>query len=222
MQVEITPLILTYNEAANIQRTIEKLSWAKEIVIIDSGSTDGTLDIARSAHPNVRIVTRSFDSFAGQCNFGLEQITTEWVLSIDADYELSPELATEIQRLDPDNEISGYETQFDYRMFGRPLRASVYPPRIVLFRRDRAAYYDDGHTQRLRIEGRTGRLSGRIYHDDRKPISRWLQSQDNYSKIEAQHLLAQPMDQLSVQDRLRRKIFSRHPPCFFICFLGAV
>ena len=86
MKIEITPLILTFNEKENIARTMAGLSWAKEVLLIDSGSTDGTLEIARSAHPNVRIVTRFFDSFAGQCNFGLTRIVTPWVLSIDADY----------------------------------------------------------------------------------------------------------------------------------------
>src|SRR5689334_1363822 len=98
---QITPLILTFNEAPNIGRTLEKLSWAREILLIDSGSTDETLEITRSAHPRVRVVTRPFDTFAGQCNFGLGQITTEWVLSMDADYVLTPELVAEIQTLMP-------------------------------------------------------------------------------------------------------------------------
>ncbi len=70
---QVTGSVLTYNEALNIGRTLAALSWAKEIVIIDSGSTDGTLEIARGAHANVRIVTRAFDSFAAQCNFGLKR-----------------------------------------------------------------------------------------------------------------------------------------------------
>ena len=101
MKIEITPLILTFNERENIAQTIAQLSWAKEILIVDSGSTDGTLELARAAHPNVRIVTRAFDSFASQCNFGLTHINTEWVLSMDADYVLTRELIAEIAALDP-------------------------------------------------------------------------------------------------------------------------
>src|ERR1041384_386635 len=108
MRNEVTVLILTFNEAPNIGRALERLSWAKEILIIDSGSTDGTLISAQAAHPNVKVVTRPFDSFAGQCNFGLERITTEWVLSMDADYILSPEFISELARLDPAAVGAGY------------------------------------------------------------------------------------------------------------------
>ena len=69
----ITPLILTYNEASNINRTLQRLTWAKEIIIIDSYSTDETLDII-AAYPQARVIQHPFESFADQCNFGLLQI----------------------------------------------------------------------------------------------------------------------------------------------------
>ena len=90
MLSDITPLILTFNEAPNIRRTLEQLSWAQEIVVVDSFSTDETLAIATTL-PRTRVVHREFDSFAGQCNFGLQCARTEWVLSLDADYVLSDE-----------------------------------------------------------------------------------------------------------------------------------
>src|SRR5438270_13866515 len=92
VKIDITPLILTFNEEENIARTIGKLSWAKEVVVIDSGSTDRTIELARATHPNVRIVERIFDTHAAQWNFGLAQVRTPWVLSLDADYELSDAL----------------------------------------------------------------------------------------------------------------------------------
>jgi glycosyltransferase involved in cell wall biosynthesis len=88
MRLEITPLLLTFNERENIVRTLERLSWAHSILVIDSGSTDETCELART-NPRVRIVHRPFTSFADQCNFGLTQISTPWVLSMDADYVLS-------------------------------------------------------------------------------------------------------------------------------------
>jgi glycosyltransferase involved in cell wall biosynthesis len=211
----ITPLILTFNEKENIGRTLSALSWAKEVVVIDSGSTDGTLRIGRSAHPNVRILQREFDTHANQWNFGMEQIETEWVLTLDADYEVSLDLADEIKQLSPTEGVVGYEAAFEYRIFGRSLRASVYPSRTVLFRAKRCSYYDDGHTQRLRANGTVRPLSGKIYHDDRKPFGHWLQSQNKYAKIEAKHLLAQPVEKLNRPDRLRRKIFFAAPVMFF-------
>src|SRR5919198_6665657 len=79
---QISVLILTYNEAPNIGRTIHRLTWAKRIVVIDSGSTDETVEMILR-YPQAEVVRRSFDDFATQCNFGLSQISSEWVLSLD-------------------------------------------------------------------------------------------------------------------------------------------
>lgn len=217
---EITPLILTLEEAPNIARCLGSLPWAKSVLIVDSFSHDNTEGIARSCFPNVRIVQRRFDTHAAQWNFGLEQIVTLWVLALDADYELSPELAQEIERLEPSDQVSGYEVEFVYRIFGKPLRATVYPAHTVLFRKERAQYVDEGHTQVLRVTGNVLRLSGRIYHDDRKPLSRWIRSQDSYSIIEARHLISTPNDRLNRQDRLRKQIFFAPVVMFLYLLFG--
>jgi glycosyltransferase involved in cell wall biosynthesis len=219
MKDTITPLILTFNEAPNIQRTLENLTWAKQIVVVDSYSTDETVKLA-SNFPNVTVVQRAFDTHSDQWNFGLDQVKTEWVLSLDADYEVPTTLRDEIVDLAPDDEMAGYFACFEYRIFGHPLRASVYPPRVILFRRARARYVADGHTQLLTVNGPVGRLRSLVYHDDRKPLSHWLQSQDRYAKIESQHLLSTPVEQLSFQDRLRRKIFFAAPAMFLYLLFG--
>src|SRR4051794_29554210 len=110
--IPLTVLILCRNEEANIGRTLAALGWAKEILIIDSGSTDRTLEMATAAHPNVRVVHRPFDSHPNQWNFGLDQITTEWVLTLDADYEVSPRLAAEIQAIELEAQRLGYWAEF--------------------------------------------------------------------------------------------------------------
>src|SRR6516165_2599530 len=84
----ITPILITFNEAPNIARTLDKLTWARRIVLVDSGSTDGTLEIL-ARYPRIALFSRAFDNFADQCNFGLAQVQTKWALSLDADYELS-------------------------------------------------------------------------------------------------------------------------------------
>jgi len=200
----ITPLILTYNEAPNIQRTLEKLTWANKIVIIDSYSSDETLEIIAS-YPQVKLFQRKFDTHATQWNYGLAQINSEWVLSLDADYIVSEKLTEEIKELPNDSAIDGYFIKFKYCVFGKPLRGTILPPRQALFRKDKSIYIDDGHTQLLEVNGKSAILASYIYHDDRKPLSRWLWAQDRYMVIEVQKLLDTPTTELSWGDRIRKQ-----------------
>ena len=234
MLSDVTPLILTLDEAPNIRRTLEKLAWAKQILVVDSFSTDETLDIARS-FPQVRIVQRKFDTFAGQCNFGLQKINTEWVLSLDADYVLSDELDSELRELKPDGDVAGYRAKFVYCIDGRPLRASLYPPRTVLYRRTRARYRDEGHGHRVRVDGYVAELRSPIFHDDRKPLDRWLHEQNRYAVREAEYLFAAEskppgagsrkpglgeMPALNWRDRIRKKVVLSPILIFFYTLFG--
>lgn len=247
---EITPLILTYNEAPNIERTLSRLKWAWDIVVVDSFSTDETCDLVRKL-PQARLVQRAFDNHTAQWNFGLEQVRTPWVLSLDADYFLSAELVQELHRWRPEPGVVAYFARFRYCVAGRPLRGSLYPPRAVLFRRDCCRYVDGGHTQVLAINGASGYLRNRIDHDDRKPLDRWLREQDRYARLEAEHLLNVAMrpaetprtdgrkasasaanscisalpryrvsSPLSFADRIRRKIVFAPLLVFFYTLLG--
>lgn len=210
MPFELTALVLTFNEAPNLRRTLEQLAWLPDIVVVDSFSTDETLAIARS-FPQVRVVQREFDTFAGQCNFGLQQIRTEWVLSVDADYVLTDALVGELKSLQPLEPIAGYTASFDYCVWGHVLRACLYPPRTVLYRRGRAAYENDGHAHRVRVAGELGNLRGRIQHDDRKPLARWLWAQARYADQEVAKLAAAQPGELPLPDRLRKLIFIAPP-----------
>ncbi|WP_263971554.1 glycosyltransferase family 2 protein [Leptolyngbya ohadii] len=203
MLERITPVILTYNEAHNIDRTLKQLTWAKRIVVIDSGSTDETLEILGN-YPQVEHFQRSFDNHANQWNYGLQQVQTEWVLSLDADYCVSDELIAEMAQLSPFSPVNAYYARFKYCVFGQPLQATLLPPRAVLFRRDRATYITDGHTQLLEISGSTETLCGYIHHDDRKSLSRWIWAQDRYAILEAKKLRSTSAEQLSFGDRLRQ------------------
>ena len=220
VMIGVTALILTFNEKENIGRTLSVLDWIETVLIVDSSSTDNTIELARATHPNVRIVTRPFDSFAGQCNFGLAQIATEWVLSIDADYFLSPQIIDEIRALDPPSNVSGYSADFRYCVFGRRLRSTLYPARTVLYRRNRARYEDEGHGHKVRVDGLVQRLCGQIEHNDRKPLSRWLNAQDRYLTIEARHLSSTANHLLNRQDRLRKRIYFAPPLIFLYLLFG--
>lgn len=204
MLTHITPLILTFNEAPNIERTLSRLSWASRIVVLDSFSTDETKAICRK-YPQVEFVQRTFDDHTSQWNFGLGQIKTDWVLTLDADYELDDALIEALQQWQP-GRADAYNAAFRYCVAGRPLRGSLYPARPVLFRPARCRYEPDGHTQRLAVPGAVGSLPGFILHDDRKPFSQWLQAQDRYTTLEVKKLLARPASRLALPDRLRRMI----------------
>ena len=219
MLQNITPLILTYNEAPNLRRTLERLVWAQAIVIVDSYSTDDTLAIAQE-FPQVRVLRRKFDTHTAQWNFGLEVIQTTWALALDADYVLSSEFVDELEAFSPNNSLSACYAQFRFCVFGRPLRGTLYPPRAVLFRKDRCRYVQDGHTQLLQINGQTIMLQNRIDHDDRKPLTHWLWAQDRYAILEAAKLEAAKIDKLGFADRIRKKIILAPILIFFYTLLG--
>jgi glycosyltransferase involved in cell wall biosynthesis len=217
---QITPLILTYNEAPNIARTLESLRWASDIVVVDSFSNDDTAKIAAS-FPNVRVIQRSFDCHRNQWEFGLKQtgITTEWVLALDADYIISADLITELRSLQPAVDTVGYRANFIYCISGKRLHSGIYPPVTVLYRAGAADYIQDGHTQRVSLNGRIEDLRSPILHDDRKPLRRWFESQKHYTKLEAQKLRAAHPSQLSFVDRLRRWPLIVPPLALFYCLI---
>lgn len=200
-------LILTWNEEANLARTLDALEAFPSVVVLDSGSTDATLEIA-SRYANVRICSRPFDNHAAQWNHGLTAcgMTMPWVLALDADYLLEPALIQEIASLSPADSVGGYLATFRYCIDGRPLSGSLYPPVMILYRRDGARYLQDGHTQRVVIAGAAETLRHKVLHDDRKPFSAWLAAQDRYARLECDLLLATNWRRLGWRDRLRRMI----------------
>lgn len=216
----ITPLVLTFNEAPNIERTLDRLDWAEEIVVIDSGSTDQTREIL-ARNPRVRVFQRPFTTFAEQWMFGLHEtgIRTDWVLALDADYLLSPALIEELGTLAPDAGTDGYRASFVYCVNGVPLRGAAYPPVTVLLRRARARVEQDGHAQRARVEGAVRPLAAPLFHDDRKSLSHWIGSQARYMRIEAEKLSTTPPASLSGVDRLRRLLVIAPPAMFVYCYL---
>lgn len=220
MLTEITPVILTFNEAPNIQRTLGMLNWARTIIVVDSYSTDGTLGLLKG-DPRVGLVQRKFDSHAAQWNFAIGEtgISTPWILALDADYVLSPELVAELAALRPAPEIDAYRARFDYYVRGRRLWGSLYPPVAVLFRRGRASYVQDGHTQRLRVSGPIGDLRAPIAHDDRKPFAHWQRAQRRYAELEARKLRGTPWTRLRWPDRLRRLIVVAPVAVPFYCLV---
>jgi glycosyltransferase involved in cell wall biosynthesis len=218
---QITPLVLTYNEAPNLERTMQQLSWATDIVVVDSFSDDATTRIA-SSYPQARICQRVFDTHRDQWNFGLQEtgIKTPWVLALDADYVLTQEFIAELKSLGSESAVNGYLVDFIYCLNGKRLRSGIYPSVAVLYRKTAAMYEQDGHTHRVKIEGSVGRLHSRILHDDRKPLRRWLNSQTKYAELEARKLATSRPEQLGFRDRLRRWQVIAPGAVLFYCLIA--
>jgi len=202
---QITPIILTYNEAPNIGRTLERLAWARDIVVVDSFSDDETLRIV-SSFSQARVYQRSFDNFAAQWDFALKQtgIETDWVLGLDADFVLTPEAIDELKSLQPSQKTNGYRAPITYCVHGKSLRYSLLPPLLVLYRRNIASISADAHIYHVELGGEVGMLRAHILHDDRKSLHRWFQSQQQYMELEASKILTATPGKLNFADRIRR------------------
>lgn len=214
----ITPVILTNNEAHNIGRTLTNLSWAKEIVVVDSGSTDETLQIL-GANSRIRLFKRPLDTHCQQWRFATQQtgIATSWILRLDADYQIPAPLVDEISRLDPDGPESAYRVAFDYAVFSRKLLATLYPPNTLLLKVGCFTVRDEGHTEAWTVEGPVGFLKEHAIHDDWKSMDEWLPRQAGYMKRELGKL---HLRKTGLRDWLRM-----HPPLmpiavFVYCLFG--
>lgn len=215
---QITPVLLTYNEACNLERTLSHLEWAREIIVVDSGSTDGTLRILER-FSNVRLFHRPFDTHAGQWRFATQQtgIATRWILRLDADYQVTDALLAEIARLNPDAPIAGYQVSFGYAIFGQRLLSSLYPPKTILLRRGQFTIQDRGHTEVWMVDGPVKTVAGSVVHDDWKSTEAWLAAQGRYMRHELERA---NRERAGWKNWLRQR-----PPCmpiavFFYCLIG--
>jgi glycosyltransferase involved in cell wall biosynthesis len=182
---QITPVLLTYNEEQNISRTLSHLAWAKDIVVVDSGSTDGTLG-ALARFRNVRVFNRPFDTHARQWRYATEEtnIGTDWILRLDADYQVSDALIAELARLDPNAAVSAYRVRFDYAIFSRMLISSLYPPKTILLRKGCFSVWDKGHSDVYDVRGPIVTLNATVVHDDWKPIKQCLIGEVKFLQLE--------------------------------------
>lgn len=201
----ITPVIICFNEAPNLERTLGAVAWAKRVVILDSGSTDQSRAIA-SKFGNAEWHVRPFDDHARQCNHALEALVNgaPWVLFMDADYIVTETLLEQMRGLNPEVADSGYSIPFRYCIDGIPLRGTLYPPRVSLFRPERGRYRQFGHMHWLELDGRVSNLTAPMLHDDRKSSGNFIARQRRYARVEAEYLWSQHWSELNWRKRLRR------------------
>jgi glycosyltransferase involved in cell wall biosynthesis len=178
--------LVTLNEESNLARTLASVRWADEILVVDSGSTDRTCDIAREY--GARVISEPWRGYTAQKNYALELCTKDWILSLDADEEVSPELAEEIRRVlaGPDS-LDGYVMPRKNLFLGRWIRhGGFYPdPKLRLFLRGKA--FSTGRDPHDRFEmkngERVGRLKGALIHHTYPTLNLYLEHMNRYSSV---------------------------------------
>jgi glycosyltransferase involved in cell wall biosynthesis len=228
MSTDIAVIILTFNEEKNIAQALESAcGWANEIFLLDSGSTDRTLDIA--SRYGCHLAENPFENYAKQRNYALDQlpIRTEWVLFLDADEWLPDALKQEISTLVVNSpEENGFYINRRLIWMGRWIRRGYYPSWILrLFRRGKGRCEDRAVNEHLLVEGKTGKLHNDFMHENRKGVTEWIAKHNGYATREAQELLNtrcapgyQEIDarllgtQAQRKRWLRQKVWNRLPP----------
>lgn len=182
--MSLSVAIVALNEESNIGRTLESVRWADEIVLVDSGSTDRTCEIARQF--GAKVLIEPWRGYTAQKNFALELCTRDWILSLDADEEVSPELAEDIRRVIADpNALDGYWMPRKNLFLGRWMRhGGFYPdPKLRFFRRGKA--FSTGRDPHDRFElkdgGPTGRLKHALIHHTYPTLYYYLEHMNRYS-----------------------------------------
>lgn len=182
----ISVALITKNEEANLRRTLESVRWANEIVIVDCGSTDRTVEIARQF--GAKFLVEAWRGFGAQKNFAIAQCAGEWVLAVDADEEVSAELASEIQAL-----LAGTPERDAYFLprrnffLGRWMRHGGYwpDPKLRLFRRDTAQFEERYVHETMRCTGSTGMLHGHLLHHAYPTLESYIEHMNRYSTLGA-------------------------------------
>ena len=188
--MSISVVVITKNEEANIERCLSSVSWADEIVVVDSGSTDRTVEISKQLGARVS-VTADWPGFGPQKNRALEQATGDWVLSLDADEWVTQALRDEILSVisRPDGAVAVRVPRLS-SFCGRFMRHSGWWPDYVtrLFRRGAARFSDDVVHERVIAGGKAGTLRTPIMHETFVDLDELLQKMNNYSSLAAQEM----------------------------------
>lgn len=186
--VPCTVLILTKDEEVNIARCIRSVSWADQIIVIDSGSTDGTVPLASAQ--GAEVVETHWRGFGPQRDWAMDlnQIRNEWIYFVDADEWISGPLADEIAEVVRSPAHDAYSQQFRLVFQGRWIRHCGWYPSVLytrLLKRGRAAYGYQPFSEHPRVDGTVGLLENDLVDEDLKGLARWLHKHVDYAEIEA-------------------------------------
>ena len=186
--VPVNVVILTKNEAVNIERCVASVAWADQVVVLDSGSTDDTVALARAA--GTEVVESHWRGFGAQREFALRMdlLRRDWVFFVDVDEWVSSDLATEVAQAICRPDYDGYWLHFRLIFQGTWIRHCGWYPsaRIVrLVRRSKARYDRAAFSEHPDVTGKIGRLHNDIVDDDLKGLAAWLHKHVDYAQLEA-------------------------------------
>jgi len=191
-RLRLSVALVTRNEEDRLRACLESVVWADEIVVVDAESEDKTVAIAQEFTD--RVVVRPWPGYAAQKNTALDLATGDWVLSLDADEVVSPELRAEIARvLASDGPADGYTVPRRNIFWGRWVRhGGLYPDRqLRLFRRGRGRFEARAVHESVRVDGRVESVAGHLEHRSYRDVSDFLTRADRYSTLAAEDAVAQ-------------------------------
>ncbi|HLA41591.1 MAG TPA: glycosyltransferase family 2 protein [Candidatus Glassbacteria bacterium] len=188
--LDISVVIITLDAELVIGPTLASTGFAREVVVVDSGSTDRTVEFCEKA--GARVISRQWSGYGPQKNFAIGQASCPWVLSLDADEVVSSELAAEISALEDSTPYAGFRIPRLNHYFGRGLRhGGQYPDlQLRLFRKSRGRFNTRPVHEAVELDGAPGRLSGEILHYSYASVDDYLQKFLRYTGLEAERLLA--------------------------------
>jgi len=196
--------IITHNEEENLARTLSSLPESCEVVVVDSGSTDGTRAVARRY--GARLIEQPWLGFAEQKNLALSECTGDWVLSLDADEELSPavrdEIVSLVQRPFRSGEPGAYFIPRKNYFLGRWIRFGGFYPdaKLRLFRKGAASFEVRPVHEVIRFDGASGTLQGSLLHHAYPTLNGYLEHMNRYSTLGAEVLLQKGKTSASIFD----------------------
>jgi glycosyltransferase involved in cell wall biosynthesis len=187
--VPVTATLITFNEAANIQAALESLSWADEIIVVDSESTDDTVAIARKFTEHV--IVRPWPGYVAQKNFAAEHASHDWIFSLDADERVTPELAKEIKTI-----VAGGAKAAGFRVprvtfhLGRWMRSTDWYPdyQLRLYDRRRARWAGRHVHESVTADGAVEALRGELQHYAYRDLAHHFQTMDRYTTLAARQM----------------------------------
>ncbi len=206
----MTATVITFNESANLRAALESISWADEIVVVDSESTDDTAAIAREF--TGKVIVRRWPGYIAQKNFAAAQATHDWILSLDADERISPPLAEEVRAIvrDP-GAAAGYRMPRVTFHLGRWIRSTDWYPdyQLRLYDRRRARWDGRYVHESVKADGPVVDLEGEILHYAYRDLAHHFQTIDRYTTLAARQMF---------EDGRRAGLLDLavHPPAAFL------